>query len=186
MKAMDYINLAAIIIIPIVAVVIGQFLQNRSEKRKDKMRVFTHLMSYRALGYVDINSVNILNSVPIIFYNDEEVIRSYSAYTKSLNIKPEDAQQKQKEIEDNKTKMLIAMSKALGYKKIDWETIQNPYIPKGLLQAMSEQQSIMQGQIALARMLNGVANQEQLIAMKQLGEKIEENIKPINTETTNA
>ncbi len=61
------INIIAIIVIPIFAVLVGQWLQNRSEKRKDKMRVFTHLISYRAFGYADPCSVNIFNSVPIVF-----------------------------------------------------------------------------------------------------------------------
>ena len=49
---MELINLAAIVIIPILAVIIGQYLQDRSEKRKDKMRVFTHLMSYRSFFWL--------------------------------------------------------------------------------------------------------------------------------------
>lgn len=63
---LEIINIVAIIVIPILAVLIGQWLQNKSEKRKDKMRVFSHLMSYRAFSYTDQNSVNIFNSVPIL------------------------------------------------------------------------------------------------------------------------
>ena len=37
MECKDILNLIAIIVIPIVAVVIGQYLQNRAEIRKDKM-----------------------------------------------------------------------------------------------------------------------------------------------------
>ena len=32
---MEWINLAALVIIPILAVIIAQYLQDRSEKRKD-------------------------------------------------------------------------------------------------------------------------------------------------------
>ena len=39
MKLTDLINLLAVILIPIAAVIIGQFLQDRSEKRKDKMKI---------------------------------------------------------------------------------------------------------------------------------------------------
>ena len=95
-KFMEWINLVAIIVIPILAVIIGQYLQDRSEKRKDKMRVFTHLMSYRSFGYIDQYSVNIFNSVPIIFYDDNEVIEKYNSYLKSINIKPDDQHIKQK------------------------------------------------------------------------------------------
>lgn len=84
---LDIINIIAIIVIPIFAVLIGQWLQNRSEKRKDKVRVFSHLMSYRAIGYVDQQSVNILNLIPIVFNDDKNVIEKYNIYLKSLNKK---------------------------------------------------------------------------------------------------
>ena len=44
---MMWINLIAVIVAPIVAVIIGQKLQDRAEKRKDKMAVFKALMTYR-------------------------------------------------------------------------------------------------------------------------------------------
>ena len=37
MECKDILNLIAIIVIPIAAVLIGQYLQNRAEIRKDKM-----------------------------------------------------------------------------------------------------------------------------------------------------
>lgn len=41
----NIINIVAIIVIPIVAVVIGRNLQDRSEKRKDKMNVmYLHIL----------------------------------------------------------------------------------------------------------------------------------------------
>lgn len=129
----NIINVAAIIVIPIVAVVIGRILQDRSEKRKDKVNVFTHLMSYRRFGYVSQISTNILNSVPIVFHDDDKVIKHFNNYINSLTIRKEDVSIKEKEIENNKTKMLEAMAKSLGYKKINWELIQTPYVPTGLI-----------------------------------------------------
>ena len=37
---MTIINVIAVITIPVIAVIIGQYLQNRSEKRKDKLFIF--------------------------------------------------------------------------------------------------------------------------------------------------
>lgn len=155
---MELINLAAIVIIPILAVIIGQYLQDRSEKRKDKMRVFTHLMSYRSFGYVDQFSVNIFNSVPIVFYDDKEVMEKYNAYLKSLKIKPEDVQIKQKEIEDNKTKMLEAMAKALKYKNVNWELIQNPYVPNGLIDQINAENTYKRGQLEVVKLVSTMAS----------------------------
>lgn len=154
---MEWINLAALVIIPILAVIIAQNLQDRSEKRKDKMRVFSHLMSYRSFGYVDQYSVNVFNSVPIVFYDDKEVIEKYNAYLKSLNIKPEDVQVKQKEIEDNKTKMLEAMAKALKYKNVNWELIQNPYVPNGLIDQINAENTYKRGQLEVIKLVSTMA-----------------------------
>lgn len=182
-KFMEWINLVAIIVIPILAVIIGQYLQDRSEKRKDKMRVFTHLMSYRSFGYIDQYSVNIFNSVPIIFYDDKEVIEKYNSYLKSLNIKPDDAQIKQKEIEDNKTKMLEAMAKALKYKNINWELIQNPYIPKGLLDQIDAENTYKRGQVELARIFTDITNpQTSTDAVKKYGSEIEKRLEATKIE----
>ena len=182
-KFMEWINLVAIIVIPILAVIIGQYLQDRSEKRKDKMRVFTHLMSYRSFGYIDQYSVNIFNSVPIIFYDDKEVIEKYNSYLKSLNIKPDDAQIKQKEIEDNKTKMLEAMAKALKYKNINWELIQNPYIPKGLLDQIDAENTYKRGQVEIAKIFTDMTNpQTSMDAVKRYGSEIEKRLETTKIE----
>ena len=182
-KFMEWINLVAIIVIPILAVIIGQYLQDRSEKRKDKMRVFTHLMSYRSCGYIVQYSVDIFNSVPIIFYDDNEVIVKYNSYLKSLNIKLDDAQIKQKEIEDNKTKMLEAMAKALKYKNINWELIQNPYIPKGLLDQIDAENTYKRGQVELAKIFTDITNpQTSTDAVKKYGSEIEKRLEATKIE----
>ena len=47
MECKDILNLIAIVVIPLVAVLIGQYLQNRAEIRKDKMHIFKVLMTSR-------------------------------------------------------------------------------------------------------------------------------------------
>lgn len=42
MSVGELLNLIAIVIIPIAAVLITQWLQNRAEKRKDKMQILRH------------------------------------------------------------------------------------------------------------------------------------------------
>lgn len=168
---LNIINVIAIIVIPIVAVIIGQKLQDRSEKRKDKMNVFTHLMSYRMFGYTTQYSVNVFNSVPIIFNDDKNVIEKYNNYLKSLMIRKEDVPIKEKEIENNKTKMLEAMSKSLGYKKIDWELIQNSYVPTGLLEQIEVENILRKGQIEMAKVFANYETQKD--SVQQFGLEIE-------------
>ena len=172
--ALNIINVIAIIVIPILAVIIGQKLQDRSEKRKDKMRVFSHLMSYRSFDYVDQISVNVFNSVPIVFHDDKEVIEKYNIYLKSMNITPEQIAQKRKEIDDNKTKMLEAMAKALKYKNINWELIQNPYIPVGLLNQIEQENIYKKGQLEIAKVFTQMTDVKTPIdAVRKYGNEME-------------
>lgn len=73
-----------------------------------------------------------------------------------MNIKPEDFFQKQKEIENNKTKMLEAMAKTLGYKNINWEVIQNPYLPVGLINERTNENTYKQGQLDVVKILSQI------------------------------
>ena len=50
MECKDILNLIAIVVIPISAVLIGQHLQNRAEIRKDKMQILKTPMTSRIYG----------------------------------------------------------------------------------------------------------------------------------------
>ena len=128
-------------------------------------------MSYRMFGYVSQPSVNILNSVPIVFHDDDKVIENFNNYINSLAIRKEDVSIKEKEIENNKTKMLEAMAKSLGYKKINWELIQTPYVPTGLIDQIEAENIYKKGQLEMAKIF---ANPEiQKASVQRLGLEIE-------------
>ena len=150
----DYRTLAALIIIPIVAVVIAQWLQNRSEKRKDKMQIFKTLMTSRIYGWTP-DSVNALNIIDIVFSDDEKVRAAWKDLNDKYRVTNPD-QQHLKKIENAQYKLLEAMANSLGYKdKITWETIQNPYMPVGMAQQIEAQKNMQQ---AYYSAINGVNN----------------------------
>lgn len=72
MECKDILNLIAIVVIPIAAVLIGQYLQNRAEIRKDKMQIFKTLMTSRIYGWTQ-ESVHCLNIIDIVFADDKTV-----------------------------------------------------------------------------------------------------------------
>ncbi len=143
MKINDILNLLAIIIIPIAAVLIGQHLQNRAEKRKDKMHIFKVLMTSRIYGWTQ-ESVYCLNIIDIVFSDDEKVRNAWKdLFDKYCVQNPDDTQLKK--IQNAQYKLLETMAKSLGYKdKVTWETIQNPYIPDGLRRQQQEQAASQQ------------------------------------------
>ena len=150
----DYLTLAALIIIPIVAVVIAQWLQNRSEKRKDKMQIFKTLMTSRIYGWTP-DSVNALNVIDIVYSDDKKVREAWKDLNDKYRVTNPD-QQHLKKIENAQYKLLEAMAISLGYKdKITWETIQNPYMPVGMAQQIEAQKNMQQ---AYYSAINGVNN----------------------------
>ena len=147
--AMAIINAVAIIAIPIVAVLVGQMLQDRSQERKDKMAIFQCLMTHRATGWAHQDTVNALNTIDIVFVDDEAVRKCWADLFSKY--KPSYSAQ---EITTAQCKLLEAMAEALGYeKKITWETIQNPYLPDGLVQRMQKTEKFEQGQLAIAEFM---------------------------------
>ena len=150
MSLSDVLSLIAIILSPIAAVLIGQWLQERAKKRKDKLEIFKTLMISRS-GW-SMESYRALNIIDIVFSDDKTVRARWKEYYDKLCIEnPSEAELKI--IGTAQVKLLEAMAVSLGYKdKITWETIQNPYKPKGLDEAEKKQQQYMDGQLEMAKL----------------------------------
>ena len=152
MDISDYINIAAIILAPVISVIIGQILQDRAKKRQDKMEIFKALMTSRVYGWTNA-SVHALNIIDVVFADDKKVRAQWKAYYDKLCI-GNPTEEDFKKIETEKCKLLEAIAGSLGYKnKITWETIQNPYIPKGLATSMTQQQQYQNGQLEIMEIM---------------------------------
>lgn len=154
MMWIEVANILAVIIIPIAAVKVGQILQDRAQARKDKMDIFKTLMANR-VGW-SVASVQALNVIDIVFSDDSKVRSCWKDYYEKLCIQnPNEIQQKQ--IRESHYKLLEAMAVSLGYKdKITWESIQNPYIPQGMVNAIQQQQTIQTGMELMAGSMGGI------------------------------
>ena len=155
---MEWVNLVAVIIIPILAVIIAQYLQNRSEKRKDKVQIFKVLMTSRIYGWTP-ESVHCLNLIDVVFSDDKEVRKAWKdLYDKYCVENPTETELKK--IKDAQYKLLETIAHSLGYKnKITWETIQNPYIPKGMISQQMQQNARQEGIDNLIKSINSKNNQ---------------------------
>lgn len=143
MSSLDFqtiINIVALFLAPIIAVVVGQYLQNRAKKRDDKMNIFKTLMTNRIFSWTP-ESVYALNSIDIVFADNKKVCKQWKEFYDSLCVGNAD-NASLKKIEKEKYKLLEVMANSLGYKgKITWEIIQNPYIPQGMSNSMQQQQN---------------------------------------------
>ena len=155
MDYLGYINIAAIILAPVMSVIIGQKLQDRAKKRQDKMDIFKALMTSRVYSWTNA-SVYALNIIDVVFSDDKKVRAQWKVYYDKLCV-GNPTEEDFKKIETEKYKLLEAIAKSLGYKnKITWETIQNPYIPKGLSTSMEQQQQYQNGQLEMMEIIKSM------------------------------
>ena len=146
MRTLDIINIIAIIVSPVVAVVVGQILQDRRKKRSDKMEIFKTLMISRGLGW-STESVKALNIIEVVFSDDQLVLDQWKIYYDRLCVEDPNETERLK-IKAEGDKLLDIMAKSLGYKeKVTWETIQKPYMPKGLADNIIQQQQYQSAQL---------------------------------------
>ena len=149
---LDVINILAIIIAPIASVLIGKELQDRAKRRQDKMDIFKTLMTSRVYGWTTA-SVYALNIIDIVFADDKQVRSQWKIYYDKLCVS-NPSEEDMKKIETEKFNLLEVMAVSLGYKdKITWETIQKPYIPQGLTDAMLQQQQYQNGQVEIMNII---------------------------------
>ena len=154
----NIINIIAVIIAPIVAVILGQKLQDRHEKRKDKMELFKALMMSRNVWTFE--SVRALNILDIVYSDDSNVRAAWKTYYDKLCVdNPTDSELKK--IQDAQYELLETMAQSLGYKDtITWKTIQKPYVPKGMIEAEQNQRIYQEGQLAIAHFARNMMNSQ--------------------------
>lgn len=154
----EVIGILAVVVSPVIAVLITKYLQNKENKRKDKIEIFKTLMTGRIYGW-DIASVHALNIIEIVFSEDKNVISQWKNYYNAA------CTDNYKNIKIQQTKLLEEIGKALGYKdKISWESIEKPYIPRWLDERMEQEKKYVDGQVLQA---------EAAKMMKELLEKVD-------------
>lgn len=150
MEVISIISILAVIVAPIASVIIAQKLQERASLRKDKMDLFKTLMMARN-GWT-VESVRALNILDIVYSDDNKVRAAWRKYYDRLCVDDNPTETELKKIQEAQYELLETMAVSLGYKnKITWKTIQNPYKPKGMIEAEKNQQAFQNGQLAVAQ-----------------------------------
>lgn len=153
---LDILNIIALIFVPIFAVVVGQKMQDRAQKRNDKMQIFKILMTSRIFGWTN-ESVQAMNLIDIVFADDEDVRKQWKICFDKMCVENPTKTELSK-IKTEREKLLETIAKSLGYKDIiTWESIQNPYIPKGMTELMAQQQADQKNQsVIMEQMKNNI------------------------------
>lgn len=154
MEIKDWINIAAIILSPIFAVIITMWLTTRNEKRKEKMEVFKQLMVSRVISGT-IDYVKTLNALDVVFADSPKVRKAwqelYNEYAKS-NVD-------HIAILSKRAKLIISVANDLGYNgKIEWdEIIEHPYVPNWLVDEWKQNDILKEGQKGFVELVKNAA-----------------------------
>jgi len=129
---MTAVNIIAILLSPVIAVLITLYLQNRREKRNQKLWIFNTLIATRHSPVIEEN-VRALNMIDVVFHDSPRVRQLWHEYfdmlgNEGLNNELGWSQRQKKNLE-----MITEMAKILGYgEAITHLDVDRVYYPVGL------------------------------------------------------
>ena len=143
---MNWINILAIILSPIIALLISHKMQEKHEKRKEKIEILKTLMARRILASSK-EYVNALNIIDIVFVDSPKVREAYKLLYESYHQTNFDSSKSQLLL----TKLIEEIVVNVGYKeKITWDSIQQPYYPIWLDNEIKADSTIKEYNLAIA------------------------------------
>lgn len=158
------INILAVLLSPIIALLISKKLQEKEEKRKEKIYILKVLMTQR-FSIKSIEFVNALNLIDIIFVDDKPVREAYKNLYNAYAVKVDTNNADEtlaytNEIKKKTTKLIESIVKNIGYKdKITWDTIQEPYIPQWLHDELIAKSEMNSAQVQLVNFIKAITPQ---------------------------
>lgn len=72
MQVSEILNLVALVVVPVVAVLVGQYLQTQSKKRDDRKRIFEEIMASRIFG-LSAETVRAYNMIHLVFASERKI-----------------------------------------------------------------------------------------------------------------
>ena len=133
-------QILAVAIIPIIVWILGIKYQDRKAKREAQLKVFLTLMVDRKSNPITKEWVDALNTIDVVFQDNNKVRHAWREYLDSLNEKSPHF--------DNSNSfrldLLSEMAMALGYKNLKQTEIDRFYSPKYFGSQMSRQEILFQ------------------------------------------
>jgi hypothetical protein len=122
------VNIIAILVSPVIAVLVSIWVQNRKEKKLKRFFIFSSLMSTRHLVAPSDEIVRALNMIDVVFCDEEKIRQLWREYFEMVH-NPNTINL----WNDKKLELLTEMAKVVGYKKsISMIDVKRVYYPVGL------------------------------------------------------
>ena len=133
-KPEGWLTIAAIVLGPILALLLQRRQDKRREDDKRKRQIFHQLLLTLKVPMAP-RHVDAINSVPLEFYSNKEVLEAWRLYTSHLNdhaMLTKDGGRWGEKKFDLLVDLAYKMGKSLGYDHIDKATLKdNIYVPQG-------------------------------------------------------
>lgn len=131
----------------LIATLVTILWQRSVERKKEKARIFTVLMSKRYEIPAE-ESVDALNMIDIVFYKSAKVRAAWKSFLDAANA--QDSESKNQMILDRHLKLLEIIAEDIGYKNIHWDDIKQYYYPIGLSNRKNDEEKLRRAQLGAA------------------------------------
>lgn len=148
----DWLNMAAIVLSPVFAVLISIWIQDRKEIRNRRFSIFNLLVTTRHRIATE-DQVRAFNAIDTVFHDCDDVRRQWKEYFDLLNRPEQESQWKVKYLE-----LLSAMAASIGYKDaIKHEDLDRIYGPRGLYSEAERQAELSNELLRVLKASGGIS-----------------------------
>jgi hypothetical protein len=129
----DWLGLIALFLSALVAVLVGQYLQDRKAKKdrayQNKFTIFANILGLRHTRAGNENFVISINQIPIVFHDNKKVLEKLDRFIKT-HVDPISPTEKVIEnLNSDLNDLVLEIAKDLGYTNIDNNVMKSFYYP---------------------------------------------------------
>jgi len=133
MRPIEVINIFAILLSPVIALLISKWLDTRKEKRNQRLSILSTIIANRHTP-TSQDAVKAMNLIDIAFYKDAKVRTLWKEYFGMLSNEGLDNEMGWKQRREKNLELIHAMAKNLGYgEAINHLDVDRIYYPQGLV-----------------------------------------------------
>lgn len=133
MELKDWLSLIALFLSAIVAVIIGQYLQDRKAKRdriyQNKFSIFATILGLRHSKASNEQFVIAINQIPIVFHSNKEVLVKLDRFIKTHVDLISPKEKVLENLNSDLNDLVLEIAKDLGYPNIDNNVMKTFYYP---------------------------------------------------------
>jgi hypothetical protein len=133
----DWLGIVALFLSAIIAVVIGQWLQNIKSKNdrlyNNKFNILAVLLGLRHARSSEEQFVVTINQVPIVFHKNKKVLYHLNDFIESHRNSIEPMEKVLENLDSSLNKMIIEMARDLGYKNVNLRVLKDCFYPDSSL-----------------------------------------------------